>query len=79
MKTGAPYGQVFDAVDRGCKGGNDNLTVSGGRGGGVIFLQVSGTLQNDGEISVNGENGQGYNSGGGSGGSINMIVNLIKV
>jgi hypothetical protein len=45
MKTGAPYGQVFDAVDRGCKGGDTNVAGTGGRGGGVIFIQVTGILQ----------------------------------
>ena len=78
INTGAPYGQVFSPEDRGCNGGNSTLSGIGGRGGGVIYLLVHGTLQNDGEISCNGEPGTGA-SGGGSGGSILMDVNLIKV
>lgn len=76
-RTGAPYGQLFDPMDRGCRGGH-NSGGQGGGGGGVIFLEVTGSLQNDGEISVNGAKG-GNTAGGGSGGSINMKINLIKV
>jgi hypothetical protein len=79
MKTGAPYGQVFDAVDRGCKGGDTNVARTGGWGGGLIFIQVTGILQNDGQISCNGETGQATDAGGGSGGSINMDIHIIKV
>lgn len=81
LKTGAPYGQVFDAVDRGCRGGdngNGNANT-GGRGGGVITLKMTTILQNDGQISVNGENGKASSAGGGSGGSINIDTNNIKV
>jgi hypothetical protein len=39
MKTGAPYGQVFDAVDRGCKGGDNSSSNTGGRGG-PIFTHI---------------------------------------
>lgn len=79
MKTGAPYGQVFDAVDRGCKGGDNSNSNTGGRGGGVIFLKVTGTLQNDGKVTCNGENGRSSHAGGGSGGSINLDIHNIKV
>ena len=71
---------MFEAVDRGCKGGDNlNTANSGGRGGGVIFLQVSETLQNDGEIRCNGESARASGGGGGSGGSINMNIHNIKV
>ncbi|XP_076091252.1 uncharacterized protein LOC143063127 [Mytilus galloprovincialis] len=77
-KTGAPYGQVFDAVDRGCRGGDNGNANTGGRGGGVITLKMTTILQNDGQISVNGENGKSSSAGGGSGGSINIDTNNIK-
>ena len=53
--------------------------MAGGRGGGTIYLKITGTLQNDGEISCNAEAGSSA-SGGGSGGSILMEdIGLIKV
>lgn len=73
-----PYGQVFEPVDRGCKGGASTVSGAGGRGAGVIYLKVSGNLQNDGEVSCNGEGGTG-SGGGGSGGSILIDVHNIKV
>lgn len=69
---------MFEPVDRGCSGGTSSASGTGGRGGGVIYLKVTDTLQNDGEISCNGEAGTGA-SGGGSGGSILMDINNIKV
>lgn len=78
MVTGAPYGQVFEPVDRGCNGGSSTVSGNGGRGGGVIYLKINTELQNDGEISCNGEAGTGA-SGGGSGGSILMDIANVKV
>ena len=81
-QTGAPYGCLTKPVDYGCRGGSASAsgsTRAGGRGGGTIYLRVTGTLQNDGQISCNGEAGT-YASGGGSGGSIWMEdIGLIKV
>ena len=76
--TGSPYGQVFEPVDRGCNGGSSSASGSSGRGAGVIYLKVTETLQNDGEISCNGESATGA-GGGGSGGSILIDVNNVKV
>lgn len=78
MLTGAPYGQIFEPTDLGCSGGKSLVSGSGGRGGGTIYLNVTKELQNDGEISCNGEPGTGA-SGGGSGGSILIDVHNIKV
>ena len=76
--TGEPYGCLTHPVNHGCRGGSAS-TVAGGRGGGTIYLRVTGTLHNDGQISCNGEAGRSA-SGGGSGGSILMEdVGLIKV
>ena len=43
----------------------------GGTGGGALSLNVFGTLTVNGRLSANGLSG-GYNSGGGSGGSLNL-------
>ena len=81
-RTGEPYGCLTHPVDHGCRGGMATVSgsgVAGGLGGGTIYLRITGTLHNDGEISCNGENGR-LGSGGGSGGSILMEdVGLIKV
>jgi hypothetical protein len=52
-------------------GGGNNASAIGGYGGGAFQLNVTGTLQVDGRISVNGGNGSmsGGNGGGGGGGS----------
>ena len=69
---------MFEPVDRGCAGGSAGTGATGGRGGGVLYFNVTGTLQNDGTISCNGEQGNG-GGGSGSGGSILIDVDNIKV
>ena len=79
--TGAPYDCLTHPVLHGCRGGSASVsgsTVSGGRGGGTIFLKNTGTMHNDGDISANGEAGTSA-AGGGSGGAILMEIGLIKV
>lgn len=78
MVTGAPYGEIFEPTDRGCSGGSSTVSGNGGRGGGTIYLKITMKLQNDGEISCNGETGTGA-SGGGSGGSILMDIANVTV
>lgn len=79
MVTGEPYGQIYEPVDRGCNGGSSSTgSGTGGRGGGKIYIRVTEELQNDGQISCNGEAGTGA-AGGGSGGSILMDIVNIKV
>ena len=67
---GSTYGDLYQPDDLGSGGGNRN--VSGGKGGGAIRLQVTGTLDLDGTISVDGgDGGESYGgAGAGSGGSI---------
>jgi len=43
------------------------------------LIEVTELLQNDGLIHCNGEGGKTSSSGGGSGGTIHMTVQLIKV
>ncbi|EEF58394.1 carboxypeptidase-like regulatory domain-containing protein [Pedosphaera parvula] len=50
----------------------------GGAGGGVIRLNVTGTLEVDGIISAGGGNGSGLAGGGGSGGSIWLAVGTLS-
>lgn len=72
-RVGIAYGHVYEPQHFGCRGGG-----SGGLGGGIIRMSVSGALQIDGTITCNGASGQQDRSGGGSGGSIWIEANLIK-
>ncbi|MGI6103244.1 MAG: DUF2341 domain-containing protein [Patescibacteria group bacterium] len=73
---GQSYGDALEPIDLGSAGGSSTSMYSsgvGGSGGGAIRLDVQGTIELNGEISANGEDGTGsgtYGSGGGSGGSI---------
>jgi hypothetical protein len=61
----------------GSGGGNYSTILSGGPGGGAIALNVTGTLQVDGRISVAGGAGVSANAGGGAGGGINLNVGTL--
>jgi RHS repeat-associated protein len=69
---GSVYGDIYEPTTLGSGGGNG--VVLGGEGGGAVKLIVSETLQVNGAISANGNNGRsefgGNTGGGGSGGSI---------
>ena len=68
-KTGGiPYDSVYVPKHPGSGGGNGLGT--GGRGGGYLVWRVGTHLWIDGEVTMQGENGQGSNAGGGSGGGI---------
>ncbi len=64
---GGAYGSLFEPITLGSGAGN---VGQGGSGGGAIHLLVSGTLQLDGTISVDGGSSTQYERGGGAGGSI---------
>ena len=72
-RVGTAYGHVFEPKHFGCRGGG-----TGGLGGGVIKMKVSGKLKVDGTISANGAAGQQSYSGGGSGGSVWIETNLLQ-
>jgi hypothetical protein len=59
---------------RGSAGGSSS-TSAGGKGGGIIDLNVAKHLLVDGEVSADGSNGQTL-GGGGSGGSIYICLIL---
>lgn len=65
---GAYYDSLYRPKERGSSGGQSTSHV-GGRGGGVIDLEIASELLVDGEISTDGSNGDST-SGGGSGGTI---------
>ncbi|HOW73530.1 MAG TPA: DUF6531 domain-containing protein [Phycisphaerae bacterium] len=76
---GAAYGSITEPVDYGSGGGSSNAFGSGGAGGGLVRMAVSGTLTVDGVITVNGGDGGYYGSGGGgSGGSICLVVGTLN-
>ena len=58
-------------------GGFTTSTDAGGAGGGVIQLNVNGTLRMDGTISADGGIGLGLGGGGGAGGSITLRAGII--
>lgn len=65
---GLPHDSVYKPTHPGSGGGNgDGL---GGRGGGYLHWSIGETLWIDGEVTLEGENGQSGNGGGGSGGGI---------
>ena len=70
--SGAVYGAIDQPADLGSGGGNTH-SLLGGTGGGRLSI-TAGTLQLDGRISANGQNGAAappsYASGGGSGGTV---------
>lgn len=75
--TGAPYDDLYEPDMFGSVGGRRDNTQRGGNGGGVIWMNVTNTINIDGIVSANGEAGPGAASGGGSGGSIWMYCKRI--
>jgi len=84
IKTGQPYGDLYEPRVFGSAGGtssylpatNERYYVPGGRGGGVLYLNVSDTLSVNGEITADGKApAEGHHAGGGSGGSILIHTN----
>ncbi len=77
---GAGYGSVVNPAHMGSGGGYTTYRVySGGIGGGIILLDINGTLTISGSIQANGQtapNGGSYSmcGGGGAGGTINITA-----
>ncbi len=72
---GPRYGSVSNPDQLGSGGGN---TGRGGHGGGVVLLDMGGTMTLNGTISANGWNFEGSWAGGGSGGSIRIEAASIQ-
>lgn len=79
-----PYGDIYEPALLGSMGGCCDGTTSssvGGHGGGSIKLNIENSLELDGEITADGEDGNDIGncgSGGGSGGSIQIYTNIIS-
>lgn len=68
----ASYGDLYRPTTAGSGGtgyNNSGGTYNGGNGGGVLRINLSGTLSNDGLISADGGRGAVYDTGG-AGGSV---------
>jgi len=75
---GSAYDSQTSPASPGSGGGSYYFGAStGGAGGGVIPLTVTGLLQVDGVISANGTNGSGEGGGGGSGGAIKITAGTL--
>jgi hypothetical protein len=67
------YGVATNPIHLGSGGSSrgDNA-IPGGNGGGRVTLLIIGTLEVNGTIRANGQNGNGFQAGGGSGGSVKI-------
>ncbi|CAH1775844.1 unnamed protein product, partial [Owenia fusiformis] len=83
--VGHPHGILYEPSDFGSQGGIGGAATTGdcyplysseddvpaaGRGGGIIQLTATGSIEIDGDLFANGEDSQGPRAGGGAGGSI---------
>ena len=79
--VGGVYDSIVDPFQNGSRGGSGSgspfLSPRGGAGGGIIKMQINGSLSVTGRISSDGFNGE-LNSGGGSGGTISMLVGQLS-
>jgi len=73
---GFGYGSLAEPNGFGSGGGNHGNN-KGGFGGGLIRLEVGGTLSVDGVLSANGQNYQGTYAGGGAGGGIYITCSAV--
>jgi hypothetical protein len=79
-RTGEPYGDIYQPYAFGSSGGSGPTPDQehGGRGGGILWINVTDTIQLDGEITSNGGDAEAPYSGGGSGGAIWLHCRTIK-
>ena len=77
-RAGFAYGDLFEPDKMGSSGGAGNSATSAGSGGGLMKMNVTGTLFIDGVLSANGVKGTSKGSGGGSGGSVWITTSIIK-
>ncbi|MEW6536578.1 MAG: hypothetical protein AB1454_13290, partial [Candidatus Auribacterota bacterium] len=82
---GAGYGSVTNPVNMGSGGGDStyNYSYPGAYGGGIVLLDIAGTLTIFGSIRSDGASatGGGYHSqcgGGGAGGTVNITAGTIE-
>ncbi|CAN0516815.1 unnamed protein product, partial [Laminaria digitata] len=76
----ASYGDLYQPITAGSGGTSYNSgssTYMGGNGGGILRVNLTGTLLNNGTISANGGRGGSYDTGG-AGGSIWINAQTIQ-
>ena len=76
--SGFAYGDLYEPYVFGSAGGLGINSAPGGRGGGLIWMNVTDTIEIDGEVTSNGGSADGNGGGGGSGGSIWVYCQTIK-
>ena len=76
-QVGRAYGSYLNPAAYGSSGGHSVFPHAGGRGGGILKLDVQHFLTVDGTISANGGKFLSPRSGGGSGGSIMIHTHVI--
>ncbi|XP_038052472.1 uncharacterized protein LOC119725183 [Patiria miniata] len=76
--SGFAYGDLYEPYMFGSSGGLGISNAAGGRGGGLIWMNVTDTIEVDGEVTANGGSADGNGGGGGSGGSIWVYCHTIK-
>jgi hypothetical protein len=74
---GPPYGSQDDATRLGSAGGWDRNGVTGGSGGGSIWITSEQEIRIDGTVSADGGYGSG-GAGGGSGGSVRIEAHQLS-
>lgn len=79
MWPGVVYDSISQPTEPGGGGGTGLLANPAGNGGGVVIINLSGTLTVDGKITSKGAagGGAGVAGGGGAGGSIYVSANTI--
>jgi len=79
---GTAYGSTTAPSNFGSGGGGGGYNYPGGNGGGLIRINISGTLTNNGQILANGQSGFGTSytalPGAGSGGSIWLTAGTLS-
>ncbi|XP_033640829.1 uncharacterized protein LOC117301055 [Asterias rubens] len=76
--SGFAYGDLYEPYVFGSAGGLGINSASGGRGGGLIWMNVTDTIEIDGQVTANGGSADGNGGGGGSGGSVWVYCHTIK-
>ncbi|KAL5013117.1 hypothetical protein ScPMuIL_007387 [Solemya velum] len=77
-RVGPANDDIYEPYKIGSAGGAGVSGAHGGAGGGVIWINVTDTLEIDGEISVSGADAGADGGGGGAGGSIMIYCNTLK-
>ncbi|XP_070535282.1 uncharacterized protein [Ptychodera flava] len=75
---GFAYGDLYEPYVFGSAGGFSHDAKPGGTGGGIIWMNVTDTIDVDGEVTANGGFADQHGGGGGSGGSVWIYANIIK-